>query len=362
MKRCVVSSNFKYTLLIIIYSMTFLFLYLNKILQYRFPTEVTAQNVRTLEKDQYVRITMDQYLVEEVGDRGSYLDSGEAYVDFMVCIGYSAYLPVKIQDRELLSVLSTYTHGQGDQISFVGKVVKQEYPSGVNYVRYLFYESFDITKLVKDTYVYQLDENEVRSDHKYLLFLGGIGMTVALLMFFTIGGIHTTYERPFEETERYKEYVSGRIYDWEDELRKEKITLEELRQEQREAKKRILPGTGLFVGGILIGIYFEHLRLNFDVCTYIVINIVCLGADRLWYAFINSELFLANKISELFSIRSCSVRIEESIKIINAIKKRLWENREKEQEIPDDKMGDDRGSGQRKAMSKEDLSWLLQDD
>lgn len=367
MKRYSVSKHFKFTLLLIAFSVTFLILYFLQMLRYRFPTEVTAQNVRSLKNNQYVRITMDQYLAEKENVSGE-TSTMVGYVSYMVYIGDSAYLPVGIQDKELLAALNSYSHGHGDQISFIGRVLKREPSPEANYAWYYrIYEKFDADLLVKDTVIYQLNEKEVQTGYKILLFFGGIGMTVALLLFFTVGGIHVTCERPFEESKRYKECVLGRIYDLEDELRKEKRALEELRQEQRETKKRVLLGTGLFFGGILIiGICYVlayvFLQLYFAVGIYLGMYVVCMGVKWLWYAFINSDLLLAKRISELFLLRSYSVRIEESVKIVNALKKRLWESREKEQKILNEKTEDDRESGQDGPALKEDLSWLRQDD
>lgn len=369
MRRYSVSKYFKFTLLLLAFGMTFFILYFNQMLRYRFPMEVTAQNVRYLRNNQYVRITIDQYLVEKESGKGGSSTPGRNYVNYMVCIGDSAYLSVGIQDRELLSALSSYSRGHGDEISFIGRVVKIEREPSLeeSYTGYTIYENFDVNLLVKDIYVYQLNEKEGQTGYKILSLFGGIGMTVALLLFFTVGGIHITYERPFEESKRYKECVLGRINDLEDELRKEKRALEELKQEQKETKKRVLLGTGLLIGGILLiricfirSFVFLQVYLVFGI--YLGVYIVCMGVKWLWYAFINSNLLLAQKISRQFSLRTHSVRIEESTKIVSALKKRLWESQEKEQKIFNDKMGDDRRSGQDKTMLKEDLSWLRQDD
>lgn len=367
MKRYSVSKYFKFTLLLIAFSVTFLILYFIQMLRYRFPTEVTAQNIRSLRNNQYVRITMDQYLAEKE-DVSSETSTMVGYVSYMVYIGDSLYLPVGIQDKELLAALDAYSHGHGDQISFLGRAVKWEPLSEANYAWYYhIYENFDADLLVKDTAIYQLNEKEVQTGSRILLFFGSIGMTVALLLFFTVGGFHITYARPFEESKRYRECVSGRIYDLEDELRKEKRALEELRQKQRETKKRVLLGTGLFIGGILIMVVcfvlaYVFLQLYFAVGIYLGMYVVCMGVKWLWYAFINSNLLLAKKISELFLLRSYSVRIEESIKIVSALKKRLWESQEKEQKIINEKMGEDRASRQGGRELKEDLSWLRQED
>ena len=367
MKRYSVSKYFKFILLLIVFSATFLILYLVQMHRYRFPTEVTAQNVRSLKRNQYVRITMDQYLAGKENVSGD-TSTMTGYVSYMVCIGDSAYLPVGFKDKELLTALESYSHGHGDQISFIGRVVKWDPSPEANYAWYYrIYENFDADLLVKDTVIYQLNEKEVQTGYKILFMIGGIGMTVALLLFFTVGGICVTYARPFEESKRYKECVLGKINDLEDELRKEKRALEELRQEQKETKKRILLGAGLFIGGILIIVVcfvlaYVFLQMYFAVGIYLGMYVMCMGVKWLWYAFINSDLLLAKKISELFLIRSYSVRIEESIKIVSALKKRLWESQEKEQKTVNEKMGEKRESGQGGRGWKEDLSWLRQDD
>lgn len=367
MKRYIVSKYFKFTLLLIAFSVTFLILYFFQVLRYRFPTEVTAQNIRSLKKNQYVRITMDQYLVEKE-NVPSETSTMVGYVSYMICVGDSAYLPVGIQDKELLAALDAYSHGHGDQISFLGRAVKWEPLSEANYAWYYhIYENFDADLLVKDTVIYQLNEKEVQTGYKILLLFCGIGMSAALLLFFTVGGIQITYVRPFEESKRYKECVSGRIYDLDDELRKEKRALEELRQEQMETKKQVLQGAGMIIGGILIMVTcfvlaYVFLQLYFSVGIYLGMYVVCMGVKWLWYAFINSNLLLAKKISELFLVRSYSIRIEESIKIINALKKRLWDSQEKEQKIINEKMGEDRESRRGGRGLEEDLSWLRQED
>ena len=367
MKRYSVSKYFKFVLLIIAFSVAFLIFYFIQMLQYRYPTDVTGQNVKFLKNNQYVRIAVDQYLVkkENVSDETS---ATAGYVSYMIRISDSAYLPVEIEDKGLLDALKSYSHGHGDKISFIGIVTKMEPSSEANYAWYYhIYENFDADLLVKDTVIYQLNEKAVQAEYKFCLMIGCMGMMVALLLFFTVGGIHITYEIPFEESKRYKMCVLGRIDDLEEELRKEKRALEELRQEQRETKKRALLGIGLFIGGIFLIVAcfvlaYVLLQVYFSVGIYLGIYVIFMGIKWLWYAFINSDLFLAKRISELFMLRSYSIRIEESVKIVNALKKRLWERREKEQKTVQEGRRGESESGPGSPALKEDLSWLRQED
>lgn len=332
-KRYDVSKHFKNTLTFAVVGLAYLCIYL----RLQVPTEVTAANVRSLKDDQHVRITMNRYLVKKW--KGDTLPV-EVDGSYMVCIGNSAYLLVIIEDKQLISVLESYSEGRGESISFEGWVSKKDPNPVVDLYHYLLYNILDPDLLVNDAVVYQMNEKPFPTAAHVFLVDGCLFIVTALVLFFTVGGIRVIYVKPFEDSKRYKECVFSHIYNLEEELQRERYILESLIQQQRKAKRRGYIGFVLFFCGIpiffnnmvlLVSDTSIYINLYYVLGIYIGRELLFKGWSWLWNAFINSDLSLAQWLSDRYLLRTLSVKKEESSKIINILNLRLKERRELEE-------------------------------
>lgn len=161
-----------------------------------------------------------------------------------------------------------------------------------------------------------------------------IGFALSFLCFITIGGFKRVIVPPFEDSKRYKECVRGQMYNVEEQLQKEKENRDRAYLEQSESWKTALEGLGIFLAGLILTIICY---ITAFFCMPLILGvfpgyfIMFMSFRWLWEGFINSSLPIAGKISEQFMIHSTSVKIEEATKLINALSKRLEEEREKEE-------------------------------
>lgn len=164
--------------------------------------------------------------------------------------------------------------------------------------------------------------------------IGRIGIALAVLCFFTIGGIKRVEVPPFEDSKRYKECVRGVMYNIEDQLRKEKENRDLAYLQQGDSLKTILEGVGIFFIGFLITATCYVLAF---VCMPLIIGIfpgyyvMFMSFRWFWDGFINSSMPLAVKLSEKFMIHSASMKIQEATKLIDVLSKRMEEERKKEE-------------------------------
>lgn len=171
-----------------------------------------------------------------------------------------------------------------------------------------------------------------QKEFAFLLYLGIAMLAAAAISFVTVGGIQKVFVRPFEDSATYRECYFGKIYNLEERLEKEEKNLEIYLKQQRESHKSCLVGAGLILGGILCIVFGFNFFLGLlqgpgmTIGTFAIIA----GIKWIWAGFLNSGLTLAYRLSDLFMLRTASVRIDETAKLITAIKHGI---REKEKRI-----------------------------
>lgn len=167
-------------------------------------------------------------------------------------------------------------------------------------------------------------------------FIALLGIVASIICFLTFGGFEKVYVHPFEDSKRYKECFFGQIYNTEDRLRKEKENLERYQKEQQESWKDARIGFGIFLAGLVVSAFF--LILAFFIPQFILgvfpgYFLMFMSYRWFWDAFINSALPIAAKISDTFLIRSTSVKIQETSKLIEVLSKNLEEEKVREEKI-----------------------------
>lgn len=335
-KRYYASKFFIAVPALVVVSLILFIVYAGRAIPYRFPTEVTARNVRSLKNNQYVRVTIDRYLVAEESDpEHAHMFDVAGYANYTVYVGDSAYLPVGIGDPKLAAVLDSYSDGQGERVTFVGRVAKRVPWPDQAYAEYSLYRNIDLNRLIKDAVIFQTNEDEVLRGYRIYLFIGCMGLVAAIILFRTVAGVWTVYEKPFEDTKRYRECALGRNYNLKEEVRKEERLLETLRESQSKTKSYFCIGPLVSaVGFFMLRGSLRTLLLSYAPHAYLVFGVLLgvysmfVGLQLLWYAFINSDLYLAKKITDAFQLRTYPVKIEESNKLILVMHTRLRESGE----------------------------------
>ena len=100
-----------------------------------------SYNLKDLSKDKitagdFVKCDIDRYLIKYIGDKKEqYVGVMETDITFFkdydvynVPVGDNRYIRVMIGERESLRNLENFDKGEGEPISFVGKVITQEAP------------------------------------------------------------------------------------------------------------------------------------------------------------------------------------------------------------------------------------------
>lgn len=331
MKRYQVSRGFKYALIVAATGLALLFVFLMELMRFYFPEKVGEFRHPNLRQNQIVSVTANECITFGPGVNHSpnvflgTLSPREYYV-YRLKLGEQYVLDVGVFDKNIIGTLEAWPEGKGgeNQVTIVGRVM----------------ETNEIPLLI------QVSAEDVRDEHHLLFFFSGIILVVACVMFLTVGRFHTVYEKPFEDSKRYKEIFLGQNYHLEEELAREKALMEHYQEEQKEInndiKRGILIIVGSLLGEALCFLFMTAVTLD-DALLAILGTLATLvalalfyvflwGLKYLWNAYINSSFPSAHKISELFCLRTISVRREESSKLIGLITRKLEEQKQKEKD------------------------------
>lgn len=329
MKRYQLSKYFKFTIVLAATSILLLMLYFGELLRYYFPLEVNEFNLSLLKNDQYARITSSE-CVPAPNVKGNatdqvFLGLFTEYPIYRLRIGKQGTLDVGICDKELISTIASWPDGKGDQsITVIARV------------------SADDGKY----FLLQTTKEEMRQRYGILSFSSGILTCITLMFFLTIGGVKVVYEKPFEDSKRYKDVFYGRTYHLEEELEHERKTLEQYRKEQLRIKKDFKIGIWISLGALMGWILCIMIMMLGSATSVavgllsglsVILSVVCFyallwGLKFVWNAYLNSDAPSAHKISEMFLLRTISVRREESAKLINLLMRKINEKNENQKE------------------------------
>lgn len=331
MKKYQVSQGFKFTLFLFFVSLLFFLLFLTEWFQFSFPKSVDPCNLETLRNKQYAVVTANECVTYEDGSKQGYhnCEGGmvgltREYSSYTLKLGENARLRVGLYEKALISEVDSWVLGKGESpITIIGRVMR----SGSGGI-----------------YLFQVTKEEVKEKYGIFRFVGGIGLCVSVLLFFSVGGIKRVYVKPLEDTKQFKDYFFGRVQNMERELEREKRVLEELQAEQKEHHKRFWIFLSVALFGLLLTICLGIVWLMgvniltgifLVIAAYVTIWVMAMA----WHAFLNTDYPLAKKLSEIFLLRTCSTRSEEASKYIAVISKRLAQDaQEKERHVQDEGM------------------------
>ncbi|MBR6151806.1 MAG: hypothetical protein IKQ25_11035 [Lachnospiraceae bacterium] len=358
MKCYQVSKYFKFTLVLAATSIFLLLFYITELLRYYFPKQINEFNMSNLKNRQYVSITSNE-CIPAPGGKGNasdaiFLSLTEEYIVYRLRIGKQGTIDVGIYDKATQSTLEAWPEGRGgsSSVTIVARVNKD----GGSVI------------------LLQVLPAEMKTHYGILSFLSGIFFIVTLLMFLTIGGIKVVYERPFEDSRRYKEIYLGQNYHLEEELVREKNMLERYQQEKEKNKEDIKLGVGIVLGALFVlGFCFfislgsvtsaaNAILAGISVLVSVMAFYVLLwGIKILWNAYVNSDSPRARKISEQFMLHTLSIRREESEKLIRLMTIKLEEQKEKMRKLEEEnqRLWQGKEDGKMKEESSNDESNVI---
>ena len=351
MKRYQVSPYFKFTVILAATSIFLLVLYFTELLQYYFPKQINEFNISNLKNKQYVSVTSHE-CIPAPGSQGNasnsvFLSLTNEYHIYRLRVGEQGSIEVGIYDKNMIQTLESWPEGKGNSsITVIARV------------------TVDSGRAI----LLQVTPSEMKTHYGVLSFVAGILLIVTLLMFLTFGGIKMVYEKPFEDSRRYKEIYLGQNYHLEEELAREKNMMERYQQEREKNKSDFKLGLGITFGAFLVFamcMLFMLAGSGSSVASGLLAGISVLmsvlafyvflwGIKILWNAYVNSDSPTARKISEQFMLHTLSIRREESAKLIRLMTIKLEEQKEKMKKLEEENQRLWQGSIDRK--NKEELS------
>ena len=326
MKRYQVSKYFKFTVLLAATSIFLLMLYVTELLKYYFPKQINEFNMSNLKNMQYVSVTSSE-CIPAPGSKGNaanevFLSLTKDYQVYCLRVGKQGSIEVGIYDKDTQRILESWPEGKGESSI---KVIARVTVDGGRAI------------------LLQVTPSEMKTRYSILSFLAAVLLVVTLFLFLTVGGIKVVYERPFEDSRRYKEIYLGQNYHLEEELTREKNMMERYRLEAEKNKTDIKLGLGMMLGAFLVmTLCFSF--MSFGSATSVVsgflagisvlVSVLAFyvflwGIKILWNAYVNSDSPTARKISEQFMLHTLSIRREESAKLIRLMTIKLEEQKEK---------------------------------
>lgn len=339
MKRYSVSKLFPITFMFFVISLILLMIYGLGLFRLNHLKELNATTLFDLRPGQFVSCTINQYVLLEVKTtagtvsyRGSNWTRGfsenilKSYDIYTISLDDKAFVDIGFEDSELIAELEAYSQGRGNSISFIGKVMKTDGEEWSKHRTGTIVSHFNADAWAKDICIAQISLEETKASYNALMFFGVISGIMAFLLFSSVGGIQIVYRKPFEESKRYKDLLTDKIYGLEAELKRKKEYLDELKRKQKKAKLHTI---FIFIFSVIcttiLCINFSKL-VNGTAMIYgaIIALILFLGSIYwLWKSFINTDFMLAIRLSDLFMLNTLSVRIEETSIIIELLNKRL---------------------------------------
>lgn len=330
MKRYQASKLLWLTILFFVVGLVCLLTWFIQVVPFRMAKEMTYENYGTFRRGQYVKMTMNKYVTGEYGSVRREMALGmKNYGIIVVPFGEEHYLEVGIADQDTLRLLQRYEDGEGPDCSLVVRIQDNEkYANGTDLT---WYKHTDVDASLVDTEFLYLET--VEKDFMISLVAAAVGMVAALLSFLTIGGISIVYEKPFEDTPVYRECLSTRIQNIEWRIEREQEKLENYRRQRREAGSAVYVGMSIILLGIMFlmtGFLFMHGILQMAGLV-VGLWLIAWGMKVFWNGFLNSEHPSAYQISQMFMLKTAPIRVEETLKILCALKQ-TKERQEKEEQ------------------------------
>jgi len=282
---------------------------------------VTSENIRNLKNGQLVQIETDHVLHmkdEHDASKTGILINGKFAV---ICVGKTAYVLVELKNSDVIQALESYEEGNGEAVRLVAEVCHEKVP--ITKLDEKIVQDYDQSKMIESFYLKEYDEDMDYQPQLFAYFVAAIiASVVALVAFFANGGIHTFYESPFEDSERYKRYVKGEIPDLERELEHEKNILRMLESEKKTSWKYLVSGILFNAAGQFIPYlpFYEIVPLPLWLLTLFLRGFgVSLVVEFLW----NIDSDRIYRLSERFAQETYSVKKVRAQKCIAVLEERI---------------------------------------
>lgn len=326
MKRYAVSKYFKITMALAIFSTCLLLCAAIDNYRCYHPIELSAGRLSLLKENQYVRLNFNHYLVNRLNFHisAAYLQGSRTYDTYTVELDDHTFIQLCVYDQSTHRAMESFVNGYGERLTVRGKVSGRV--DDDNLVWYDNVADFHISHLYQDHRIIQVTEEESLSRGHFVRICGYAGLTAAVLLFFSAGGIRTVYQESFENSKTYKEWLLGRNYSLERDLQQQKERLEILKQRQGKNTLKIV--LGILAAAISFFWCVEEMIQFFDLSS-IVPKIAVADVLFIWgitiscRAFLNSDMHHALEISELFLQDTIPVRIDRTLKIISVLRQRM---------------------------------------
>ena len=320
MKRYQVAHLFWITLVTGFVSMVAIIIFLVKWFGFIQSPDLTVSRLDRIKPGQTFVVSADRFLVGPNGYIRGIIFDGSIDEKIIITVPLEEkYIEVGIADLELQKKFKSYQDGRGDLFTITVQVREfpESDPGGVSW--YDFFEGFDKNSLyLKYTFVEYSSK-----DFKIFFYVGVLFLVLSFLSFATIGGIHKVTVKPFEDSSEYRECYFGKVYHLEERLKREKENLEIYRKEQQESWKKWPIGVLLILAGSAVAFFILQLGGGLlGLVSAVILGgyLLLAGCQCIWKCFINSGSGLAHQVSVKFLLRSTSVKMEETSKLIGAIK------------------------------------------
>lgn len=333
MKRYQVSKHILLTLMAFILSMAMWAAYFIGDVRLKLAQPLRLSELSELEHGTYVRFDVNSVIIGRYGAVCAASSNGaKTYRYFTIPFDENTWVRVGISDPKTVLEMEDLAKGIVKTIQLTGRINRKQefettwYEKGVDY--------FDASKLERNL---AIDQTTV-ADLYFFHIVAIVFLIISLILFLTIGGIKVVYVRPFTDSQKYKECYFGKGFDLEKRLAKEQENLKIYEKEQEESWKSCLVGAALLFGGVLV--IAVSVLLSMATILYVLMIGIVIGAYLIfmspywfWQGFVNSDSALAHKISDVFLLRTTSVKIDECYKMIQALKKHVDKNEEEQEKV-----------------------------
>lgn len=164
-----------------------------------------ALNLNTLEESElkkgaYVTGSIDSYVGKNLygsnkfsGISVTFLTSGRAYDIYTIPIGQNSYICIMAYSKALLEQLEAFENGHGENAYFTGEIIVPQLDLNLEW--HASIDGFHIEELINSYVIKEINPER----NKRIIYVGVLLSAVAVLLFFSAGGIKNIV---MEETDK----------------------------------------------------------------------------------------------------------------------------------------------------------------
>ena len=333
MKRYQVSKHILLTLTAFILSLAMWAAYFVGDARLKLAQPLSLSKLSELKHGTYVRFDVNSVIIGKYGIVCAGSSNGaKTFEYFTVPFDENTWVRVGISDPKTISRMERFTKGIDQTLHITGRINRKLEFGMAWYEKGL--TDFDPSKVVRDLVIDQTTVGDLYFFH----IMAVVFLITSLILFITVGGIKVVYVRPFTDSQKYKECYFGKGFDLEKRLAKEQENLRLYEKEQKEAWKSYLIGAALLFSGLFVialSVLMSMATVIYMLTVGIVIGayLIFMSPYWFWSGFVNSDSALAYKVSDLFLLRTTSVKIDECYKMIQALKTHVDKKEAEREEV-----------------------------